>query len=207
MKNIIFSLLYSLGIQNILCKYRIKNKEITVLMFHRVSNNYDRLWPPMPIKTFEFLMKEISKKTYVIPLEKIYELEKYPDKPLVALSFDDGYIDFYENALPILKQYNLPAHHNICPNLIDNQRIPWTQALNLFLQTNPDKTIKLPDKTSFKIENNINENTFIKICNELYKIDEEERNKWIDTLQIQMIINIIRIFADNTGICFIDNFF
>jgi len=127
MRDLVFSILHSLGIPGILRRSRIKNKEISILTFHRISDDRDPLWPPMPVKTFRILMKELSDRTCVMPLEDIEAIETYPDKPLVALSFDDGYLDFWKNALPTLMDYKLPASHNICPTLIDKGVPPYSQ--------------------------------------------------------------------------------
>lgn len=40
------------------------------------------------------------------------------NKRLVALTFDDGYYDFYKNALPILKEFDCPATVFVVPSLI-----------------------------------------------------------------------------------------
>ena len=74
MRNLIFSLIHNLGIPKILRKCRIKNKEITVLMFHRITDEYDPLWPPMPIKSFKRLLKELSTKVHIVPLENIEKI-------------------------------------------------------------------------------------------------------------------------------------
>jgi len=125
MRDLVFLILHSLGVPGILRRSRVKNEEISVLTFHRISDDRDPLWPPMPVETFRILMKQLSERTCVIPLEKIEAVETYPDKPLVSLSFDDGYLDFLENALPVLKSFKLPANHNICPDLIDKGVPPY----------------------------------------------------------------------------------
>jgi len=181
MRNLIFSLLHNLGMAHILRKFRVKNREISVLMFHRISDEIDLLWPPTPIKIFRSLMKELSRRATVVPLEKIEQIEQYPKSPLVALSFDDGYFDFWRNALPILYDFKLPAHHNICPRLIDQGKAPWTQLLNRFLQSYPNQTVQLPDGKTYRIKKEIDEKDFLNICRELYFIDNELRNDWINS--------------------------
>ena len=187
MRDLFFSLMHGLGVANILRKYRIKNREISILLFHRISDESDPLWPPLPIRTFRLLMEEVYKKACIIPLENIENVTQYPDKPLVALSFDDGYEDFWENAVPILADFKLPAHHNICPNIIDSGIPPWPQVVNKFLQCSVDKTIKLPDgKIYRKTGKMFNEADFINICNELYEIDDSLRGHWIYSLVCQI---------------------
>jgi peptidoglycan/xylan/chitin deacetylase (PgdA/CDA1 family) len=52
-----------------------------------------------------------------------------PEKPIV-LTFDDGYVDFYQNALPRLKIYRLPATVFVLPQWTDENRpgyLTWSQ--------------------------------------------------------------------------------
>jgi len=52
---------------------------------------------------------------------------KLPAKPII-LTFDDGYIDFYVNAFPILRKYNLNATEFIPTGLIDTAYyLHWEQ--------------------------------------------------------------------------------
>jgi len=186
MRDIIFSILHNLGTPGFLRRSRIKNREISVLMFHRISDEYDPLWPPMPVRSFRLLIRELSKKAHVIALEDIDEIGEYPDKPLVVLSFDDGYRDFLENALPVLTDFKLPAHHNICPDLIDQGACPWTQVLNRFLQYNIDSSIELPNGRKYRIGNRPKQEDFISITNEVNELDNNLKRPWIGSLARQI---------------------
>ena len=186
MRKYLFSVLTSIGIPAILKMMRIRNKEITILMFHRVSDEIDPLWSPLPVAKFESLIRKLKKNTALIPLQEIFNIKKYPAKPLVAVSFDDGYRDFYENVLPILKKYQVPAHHNICPGLIDQKLLPWTQIVNIYLQNNAGSAIELPDGQPIKIEEPVNENFFLMLCGQLYSKDVNKLTQWVKQLAMKI---------------------
>lgn len=83
---------------------------IRILMYHRVANhsNYDQL--VVSLEHFEQQMAYLQKKCRVISLEQaIKELKEGNVQSGVVVSFDDGYLDNLQNALPILKKYNIPA--------------------------------------------------------------------------------------------------
>ena len=161
-------------------------------MLHRVSDERDDYWPPLPVADFRSLVKELADKTHLFALEKIQEVTAYGDRPMVALSFDDGYLDFYENTLPILSEFRVPAHHNICPSLIDRQELPWTQMLNMYLQSNDVKALTLPHNVTINRVEEKPEAYFLKICNELYKVSNKERSEFISSLRSKIPGNKMR---------------
>ena len=85
------------------------NKNIPVLMYHGVS---DTTWGIenlfMRVDDFEKQLKYIHDNYETIFIEDIEDY--YGDAKVVALTFDDGYEDFYRNVLPLLKKYNLKAN-------------------------------------------------------------------------------------------------
>jgi len=91
-------------------KPKVVYKQIPVIMYHGVS---DTTWGLeglfMKVADFETQMKYLSDNGYeTIFIEDIEN--DYTGKKVVALTFDDGYVDFYTNVLPIIKKYNIKAN-------------------------------------------------------------------------------------------------
>jgi peptidoglycan/xylan/chitin deacetylase (PgdA/CDA1 family) len=53
----------------------------------------------------------------------------------VAVTFDDGFADNYECALPILRRYGVPATFYIMVNAVESGDLPWYCRLNFALRT------------------------------------------------------------------------
>lgn len=86
---------------------------VPVLMYHSFNAEESRLIPHVDPKIFKKQMKFFAKNNYnVINPDKaiayMTKKEKMPPKT-VLITADDGYLNFYENAYPVLKEYNLPA--------------------------------------------------------------------------------------------------
>ncbi|RLE27583.1 MAG: hypothetical protein DRJ65_02395 [Acidobacteria bacterium] len=54
-------------------------------------------------------MTYFSEHCHVIPLDRYFAGERAPDRLTVSLTFDDGYRNNFELALPILQEFNVPA--------------------------------------------------------------------------------------------------
>lgn len=125
MRDALLHLIYRLGIPSLL---RLKkNGFLTVLCLHRISDERDFFFNPIQVKTFELLIDYLSKYYTIIPF---FDAEKKTLKPKLILSFNDGYYDFIEHAMPILKKKGLPANHNIVNDCVNNNATIWTQQLN-----------------------------------------------------------------------------
>ena len=109
-----------LGINKKVIMEQKSNKNIPVLMYHGVS---DTTWGIanlfMRVADFESQLKYIHDNYVTIFIEDIEDY--YGDKKTVALTFDDGYVDFYTNVLPLLKKYNIKANLYIITSA-DNEK-------------------------------------------------------------------------------------
>jgi len=105
-------------------------------LFHRVSDEKDRLWPPMPPKLFEEVIRFLKKNYQVIVLEEYLEgPERFENKKnIVTLSFDDGYKDNIEYAAPILEQYNCPASFYVVTDCVEKNIPTWTYIVDYSFQ-------------------------------------------------------------------------
>lgn len=116
---------------------------VPVLMFHMFT--YDRsLWNYMTISPHAFRSHLLALKeagyTTVHPHELVAYVEgrgKLPDKP-VLITVDDGYLDNFTLAYPILQELNMKATFFVIGRLIDNnhqstlQYFGWDEARTMF---------------------------------------------------------------------------
>lgn len=89
-------------------------------------------------QVFEEQIKQLLENKYTsITMDDLYmalvKKNKLPEKPVI-LTFDDGYQDFYENAYPILKKYNIKAIVYVIVGKIgdkDQRYLTWNQVIEL----------------------------------------------------------------------------
>lgn len=79
-----------------------------IVMLHQVDPRLEASGMNMPPQKFEQLLKYLLQKQSVFCF--VSELEQFKDqKNVVAISFDDGFLDNYQYAFPLLKKYHVKA--------------------------------------------------------------------------------------------------
>lgn len=91
-----------------------KRYEVPILMYHRVVNSTEEggvHGTYVTVKQFEDHMEILRKLDYeVITFSDLVLRERFSDgKKKVILTFDDGYVDNYRYAFPVLKKYGYRA--------------------------------------------------------------------------------------------------
>jgi len=137
---LIFKYLYqyaeiiSLKIENRLCRKRGKSGGIIILAYHDVGylpddlqrNYIFNVHPDQFARQMEILSEE---KISVISLNEAIEKMKYDElleDLFLVITFDDGYHQFVDYALPILERYNFPATIFITTGFLDRKEpFPW----------------------------------------------------------------------------------
>jgi peptidoglycan/xylan/chitin deacetylase (PgdA/CDA1 family) len=108
-----------------------RRAKLTTLIFHRVHARPDPLFPnEMDVAAFRERLRWIGAWFNVLPLEDAVAALAHGTLPERALSitFDDGYADNVEVALPILRQCGLPATFFIATGFLDGGRM-WNDTV------------------------------------------------------------------------------
>lgn len=83
---------------------------ITVVLYHRVCDSvHDNL--TVGIEQFDRQMALLRRHCDVLSIEQVLDCTAVPRsrKPLVCVTFDDGYLDNHQHAAPILLAHRIPA--------------------------------------------------------------------------------------------------
>jgi peptidoglycan/xylan/chitin deacetylase (PgdA/CDA1 family) len=86
---------------------------------------------------FDAQMAMISQNFEVIGLDDLDSVLTYRRGRFVMVTFDDGYLDNYSNAFPILKSYGVPATFFISTGFIDSPAVPWWDEIAWMVRTSP----------------------------------------------------------------------
>ncbi|WP_037321003.1 polysaccharide deacetylase family protein [Salegentibacter sp. Hel_I_6] len=104
----------------------MNNKSLHVLAYHTVRDSTN----------FEIHLSYLKKNYSVISVDQLLEWYKsnikLPKKPML-ITFDDGDLSVYQNALPLLKKYSLPAILFIVTNLINTEKPFWWDEIEYYL--------------------------------------------------------------------------
>lgn len=124
----------------------IKNKRLlTVLNLHRVAADDGSSYKPLDPKLFEELIIFL-KKTYTITtfgeMHSLDSLGESSNKSLVIISFDDGYKDFIEVAMPILYRHRVKVNQNLIPECIETGYPPLNVITQDFVGKAPDSLLR-----------------------------------------------------------------
>lgn len=147
-------------------------------MYHRILNKkdvelgscYSEINSALEISEFITQINFLNKKYSIISLSKLIAyLKGEADVPSnsCVISFDDGYIDHYQNVFPILKELGLPAVFFIMGDCISGtKKVRWL-----------DKFYYILDNTPYQK----NSDKFNEIVSDFYRTEVEKDNHYDDS--------------------------
>lgn len=110
-----------------------------VLMYHRIAAPDTDPWElAVSPDHFEQHLKILKKTRQVIPLPQLVQEINNGSLPgkRIAITFDDGYLDNYLAAKPLLEQYELPATFFVASlNIGKRAEFWWDELENILLET------------------------------------------------------------------------
>jgi len=82
--------------------------------------------------------------------KKLAECET-PKRGTVVITFDDGYLDNYELAAPILKKYNFPVTIYLATEYVSRSEAQWINRLNCLFQSRTVHALNLEKMVNRRI--------------------------------------------------------
>jgi peptidoglycan/xylan/chitin deacetylase (PgdA/CDA1 family)/O-antigen ligase len=103
--------------------HRRRPGDLSILLYHRVGTGDGEI--SLPEEEFEHEMAYLAERERVLTLDEALD----GDRGGVVVTFDDGYRDFHEHALPVLVRYGVPATLYLATGLVANGSGPSPEAL------------------------------------------------------------------------------
>lgn len=116
----------------------LARREPLVVLYHGVTTNEqpegseNYRWKHIPLSAFREQIAWLAAHFAVIPLA---DIERHArdgssfDRPVCAMTFDDGYRNNFTNAFPVLREKKIPATFFVTTGFIDDHTALWPDRL------------------------------------------------------------------------------
>jgi len=118
--------------------------------YHRIGDEDSSLFDPnvfsCTAELFEQHVEFYNQAFTVISIEQLItkiEANEKIEKKYAIITFDDGYIDNYDIAFPILKKHKTPAAFYIATDYVDEPHIPWWDEIAWLIRHSKVDSIQL----------------------------------------------------------------
>ena len=121
---------------------RLGRPSAVILMYHSVTEDpeltLNTIGMSISRKDFEAQIRSLVERFAPVSIEQVTQFAKGGcslPRRAVAVTFDDGFADNYEFALPVLKRYGVPATFYIMVNAVEKGVLPWYCRLKFAFKT------------------------------------------------------------------------
>lgn len=128
MLNILLNISFRIGLHNLIRSWNQLNGKVPILVFHRISHDENSTSEPISPLLFSKMIKFLKKEYDVRPLSDIF-IEGIDVSKCCFITFDDATLDFYDNALPMLKEEQIPFTQFVPTEAINLKDAIWTNKL------------------------------------------------------------------------------
>jgi peptidoglycan/xylan/chitin deacetylase (PgdA/CDA1 family) len=152
---------------------------IAILMYHSVMENPNLVADSLggivhSTPVFEKQMQLLARGFHPASLEEASRYVRgeaeFPKRPIVV-TFDDGYRDNYEVALPILNRLGIPATFYVTVDCVERRTLPWPSRLRFSFRTTRKKIWVDPTGVNWSLVSpEERERAYLAACDEFCKL-------------------------------------
>ena len=130
----------------------LRGNPCIVLTYHRVGPSTYR-FPHLDLGVFRAQMQWIRANCEPIAPEQLAAAaDGRRPRPHVLVTFDDGYRDFYEHAMPILHDLRIPAVNFLSTAFVDGRELFWWDVVHVAVHASRRRHLTLPWAPSAPID-------------------------------------------------------
>jgi peptidoglycan/xylan/chitin deacetylase (PgdA/CDA1 family) len=174
---------------------RFQGPSAAILMYHSVlldptreSDSLGGIVHSEPV--FRAQMELLARDYYPISLDRaVKHLSDGEDLPRrsVVVTFDDGYADNREVAMPILNQFAVPATFYVTLDCVENKRLPWPRRLRFAFRRTKAAAWTDPQAKSWTLRAPENrELAFLAVCESCCQLSGAAQEEFIQRVEREL---------------------
>lgn len=204
-RNLLINVLYNTGLVRF--GRQLFSRSLTVINYHRIDDpdrpELDSFQPNISAHPLMFnqQMAYLSRWFNIVSIQDLVKWlnGKKTLPPYAALiTFDDGYLDNYTQAYPILKKYAFPAAVFLTSGHIETDApFYWDMAAYCFYHTKHDHVLFPESKVrswANNLEKNIVSNAWVE---SLKRLPNSEKQKWVNALPEKLDVSMPKNYFRN----------
>jgi peptidoglycan/xylan/chitin deacetylase (PgdA/CDA1 family) len=136
-----------------------KRPSLTVIAYHRIGHPgespYNHAVFDCEPEQLDEQLSYLTAHYQVAALEEAQEFISHPEKlrhPHVLITFDDGYLDNYQVAFPILKSHGVQGTFFLATGFVGTDSVPWWDQVSFMVRASNRSSIILEYPRSISIE-------------------------------------------------------
>lgn len=174
---------------------RLHGKGAAILMYHSVLEDPRSVADSLggmihPRAIFEAQMELLAREFHPVSLDQVGRFvrgeQDLPERAVVV-TFDDGYVDNFEMAMPILDRVGVAAAFYITVDCVENRRLPWPSRLRFAFRKTARKEWKDEAAKAWILgSEREREISYLAACDRVATLAGEEQQRLVSQIEFEL---------------------